>query len=67
MKVTDVPVVGTVLEVGERNPVFDTVIALGPILVLVIALAGRNAVTTALAVLYLLIVPTYVALRAVRR
>ena len=37
---------------GSENVAFDTLLALGPLVILAFALGGRNAITTALATVY---------------
>ncbi|MFB6072038.1 MAG: hypothetical protein ABEJ88_03630 [Halobacterium sp.] len=53
MKRDDVPVVRHMADIGPQDPVFDSLILLGPIVIVAVAAVGRNAATTALAVGYL--------------
>lgn len=39
-------------EWGSEDPAFDVLMAVGPVVVLALAVGGRNAVTTALAASY---------------
>jgi hypothetical protein len=55
MNVRDIPIVGWIRRAGADDPVFDTLLILGPVLVLDIAVTGRSPVTVALATLYLVV------------
>ncbi|MFD1646831.1 hypothetical protein [Haloarchaeobius litoreus] len=59
MKLDDVPVVHYVLESGPDDPVFDGLLLSGPLVIGILALAGRSPVSVGLAVLYLLVFSSY--------
>lgn len=67
MNPKDIPLVETLFPLSERDPVFDTLMVLGPFLIVTIVVLGRSPVTVAPAALYVLALPTYVAFRALRR
>ncbi|OLZ40808.1 hypothetical protein A6E15_07300 [Natrinema saccharevitans] len=66
MRLADVPVVGDLLESGAEDRVFDSLLLVGPALILVIAVLGRSAVTIGLAAAYVLFFVAYVLYRGVR-
>ena len=61
MNPTEIPLLGSVLRSGARDRVFDAFLLCGPLLVALIAVVGRNPVTTAIAALYVLVFVGYVA------
>lgn len=63
MNPESLPVVGTVFRIGSSDHVFDLFMVIGPILILLIVLLGRNNVTTALATGYVIAFPGYVLLK----
>ncbi|MBZ6493987.1 hypothetical protein [Natrinema longum] len=66
MNVGDVPIVGELLEAGAEDRVFDSLLLIGPLLILVIALVGRSRLTTGLAAAYVGFFAAYVLFRGVR-
>lgn len=66
MNVADIPLVGLILRSGTRDRVFDVFLLSGPVLVALIVVIGRNLLTTALAVLYVLGFVGYVSYRSSR-
>ena len=48
----NLPVVGRALAFGPGDPLYDVLLIAGPLVVLILALAGRNVVTVALAAGY---------------
>ncbi|WP_455449595.1 hypothetical protein [Natrinema thermotolerans] len=67
MTVSDIPIVGDLLESGAEDRVFDSLLLAGPVLILVIAFLGRSTVTVGLAAAYVLFFVAYVLYRGVRR
>ncbi|MFC4408145.1 hypothetical protein [Haloarchaeobius iranensis] len=59
MNLDDVPVVNYVLESGPDDPVFDTLLLSGPLVIGILALVGREPVSVGLGVLYLLVFAGY--------
>lgn len=59
------PLVHSVVESGADDRVFDSLMVLGPLVILVIALLGRLAVTTVLAGAYVFSFVVYVLYKAV--
>lgn len=53
MNVDRLPLIGGIVASGADDRIFDSLIVLGPVLVLAIAVAGRSWLTTALAVAYI--------------
>ncbi|ERH05965.1 MAG: hypothetical protein J07HN4v3_01574 [Halonotius sp. J07HN4] len=53
MKPTELPLISTVVNSGTDDPVFQVLLLIGPIVIAVIVLFGRSAVTTVLAGSYL--------------
>ncbi len=53
MRVRDVPFVGFILASGADDHVFDAFLLTGPLVVVTVSLVGRSALTTTLAVAYL--------------
>ncbi|MFC6769873.1 hypothetical protein [Natrinema soli] len=66
MRVSDLPVVGDLLESGAEDRVFDSLLLVGPLLILLIALVGRSSLTTGLALSYVSFFIAYVLYRGVR-
>ncbi|MDS0474960.1 hypothetical protein [Natrinema sp. 1APR25-10V2] len=66
MNLSDVPIVGDLLEAGAEDRVFDSLLLVGPLLIAVIAVVGRSPLTTAIASAYLLFFVSYVLYRGVR-
>lgn len=60
MRVDELPVVQAVVNAGPDDSVFDALLLAGPLVLLVVALAGRSVVTEALAAGYLLAFVGYV-------
>lgn len=65
MNAADVPVLGSLMRSGTRDRAFDVLLGLGPVLVALIALVGRNVFTTALAACYVLAFVGYVGYKSV--
>jgi len=66
MRANDLPIVGELLESGAEDRVFDSLLLVGPLLILFIALVGRSILTTGLALSYVVFFTTYVLYRGVR-
>ncbi|WP_435146015.1 hypothetical protein [Halobaculum sp. P14] len=66
MRLEDVPVVGPLLAAGADDRTFDALLVAGAVLIPLIGAVGRNAVTTAFAVAYILVFLGYVAYNGVR-
>ncbi|WP_135664212.1 hypothetical protein [Halorhabdus rudnickae] len=52
MNVRDLPIVNIVCEYGAQDSVFDSLLLVGPVLVVLIATLGRSIVTELLALAY---------------
>ncbi|ELZ20043.1 hypothetical protein [Natrinema limicola] len=65
MKIGDLPYVGDPLEEGAEDRVFDSLLLLGPVIVALIAVLGRSALTTGIAIAYLSSFVGYVLYRGV--
>ncbi|MFB6146549.1 MAG: hypothetical protein ABEJ08_02570 [Halobacteriaceae archaeon] len=65
MKLTDIPFVEDVVSIGPDSRVFDGLLISGPLIVGLIVLVGRNPITFALAVSYLILFVAGVIYRAV--
>ncbi|GGL50821.1 hypothetical protein [Halocalculus aciditolerans] len=67
MKPDDIPGFTELVAAGPDDRVFDTLVLVGPIVVLALAVFGRGVATTALAAVYLLGFVGYVCLLGIRR
>lgn len=67
MNLRDLPILKHLGDVGPSDPVFDLMVLVGPVVVVLIILLGRNAATTAIAAGYVLAFPAYLAYKAVTR
>lgn len=65
MRPQDLPWVGRVLAFGPDDVVYDSLILLGPLVVALFVVAGRNPVTIAVALGYVASFVSYAAYRAV--
>jgi hypothetical protein len=63
---TDLPVLGAVLEAGPDETGFDVLLLLGPPVILLVVVLGRVPVTTGVAATYLAALVCYVLFNAVR-
>lgn len=63
---TGLPVIGDVFQDGTADPVYDVLMVVGPLLVILIVLAGRTILTVGLAGLYVLSFVAYVGVKHVR-
>ncbi|SFS91628.1 hypothetical protein SAMN04488556_3336 [Halostagnicola kamekurae] len=63
MKIGDLPYVGDPFEGGAEDQVFDSLLLLGPVIIVLIAVDGRSPLTTTVAVAYLLSFVSYVLYR----
>lgn len=66
MKLGDLPVISTVFEAGADNRIFDSLLLLGPFVIILIIVLNRSLVTEALVVAYLGVFVTYVLYRGAR-
>ncbi|MFD1687666.1 hypothetical protein [Halolamina salifodinae] len=66
MKFRELPLVAHVFESGADDRVFDSLLLLGPPLILLIAVLGRSLATELLAVAYLVAFVGYALYRGVR-
>lgn len=67
MRIGDLPYVGDPLEGGAEDQVFDSLLLLGPIIIVLIAVIGRSTLTTIVAVAYLSSFVGYVLYRGLHR
>lgn len=65
MRLRNLPVVAPVFEWGADDRVFDSLLLLGPPLIVLIAVLGRSFATELLAVVYLVAFVGYVLYRGV--
>jgi hypothetical protein len=65
VNVSDLPVVRQVLDSGARDRVYDSLVLAGLPVIVVIVVAGRSALTTGLAALYLALFVSYLAYQGV--
>ncbi|QLG48220.1 hypothetical protein [Natrinema halophilum] len=66
MTVSDLPVVGQLLESGAEDRVFDGLLLIGPVLIVGIAILGRSVITTGIATTYVLFFVAYILYLGVR-
>ncbi|AHG01721.1 hypothetical protein HALLA_00085 (plasmid) [Halostagnicola larsenii XH-48] len=67
MRIGDLPNVGDPFEGGAEDQVFDSLLLLGPIIIVLIAIVGRSALTTIITVAYLSSFVGYVLYRGAHR
>ncbi|RZH66644.1 hypothetical protein [Natrinema altunense] len=63
MKLSDLPIVEEVFESGANDRVFDSLLLIGPVLIVGIAIAGRSWLTIGIAIAYVLFFVAYVVYR----
>lgn len=66
MNPEEIPFVGAVFRFGARDRVLDTILLLGPVVVLAFAVFGRNLLTTGITGLYILSFIGYVLYKSIR-
>ncbi|MDS0282625.1 hypothetical protein [Haloarcula onubensis] len=66
MRPRQLPLVGHVRDAGADDGVFDTLLLVGPLVVVVVALVHRNAFTEALVLAYLTAFVGYILYRGLR-
>lgn len=64
MTVTEFPVIKHVFESGAEDRIYDSLVIVGPIIVVLIVVTGRSIFTRGLAVSYLLIFCTHLLIKA---
>lgn len=67
MKPSDLPVVSVVFEAGAEDRVFDSLLLVGPLVIVLVAVLGRSLLTTGLAMGYIAVFVTYVLYRGARQ
>ncbi|AFO56356.1 MULTISPECIES: hypothetical protein [Natrinema] len=60
MKLSELPIVEEVFESGANDRVFDSLLLIGPVLIVGIAIVGRSLLTTGIAIAYVLFFVAYV-------
>lgn len=60
MNLERIPLIGGVIESGADDRVFDGLLLSGPVLLVLLALVGRNLITEAIAALYIAVFVGYV-------
>ncbi|QLG50310.1 hypothetical protein [Natrinema halophilum] len=63
MSLDDLPIVDDPLEAGAEDRVFDSLLLVGPLLILFIAIAGRSPLTTGGAIAYCWFFISYIIYR----
>lgn len=66
MNLEDVPVVGRIVVAGPDDPVFDALLALGPVVIVVVSLLGRSIPGLLLSIAYIAAIVTNVIVNALR-
>jgi len=66
MKLAEIPFVSTVVDSGADDRVFDSLLLLGPVVIVVVTLLGRSLLTEAIALAYVCAFVAYVLYRGVR-
>jgi len=64
---THLPIVGWVFGAGSSDPIYDLLIAAGPLLVVLVRVVGRTVVSQALVFLYLVSFVGYLLYKFARR
>lgn len=65
MNTENVPILGELLSAGPNDRVFDSLLLVGPLLIVVIAIAGRSLPTMLLAIGYLIVFVGYAIFKSV--
>ena len=65
MNLADIPVLRWLLRSGARSHVFNGLLLCGSLLVALIAVVGRNLLTTTFAALYVLVFVGYIGYRSI--
>jgi hypothetical protein len=66
MSLSDIPLIHQIRDWGPDDPTFDTLLLVGPLVVLIFVLLGRTPITVGIAVFYLLSFISYVLYKSVR-
>ncbi|GGM51212.1 hypothetical protein [Haloarcula argentinensis] len=66
MQLEEIPVIGSLLAAGADDRVFDAMLVLGPVIIIVITLLGRNLASLALAVAYTVGFSVYIGYKGIR-
>lgn len=66
MNPDDLPIISTVFEVGADDRLFDSLLLLGPLVIVVVVAAGRSTATELLALAYITVFLGYVLYRGVQ-
>lgn len=66
MQLERIPIIGSLLAAGADNRIFDALLVSGPVVIIAIALLGRNPTSTALAVAYTVGFSVYVGYNGLR-
>lgn len=67
MKVRDVVVVRAMIDAGPNDRIYDAMLLAGPLVVVILAVVGRNPLTVTVALLYLVAFVGYVLYRGASR
>lgn len=66
MRTDELPIISLVSNVGADDWIFDTLLILGPLVIVVIAALGRSLVTEVLAAIYIVVFVAYVGYQALQ-
>lgn len=64
MNLRDLPILRRLEDVGPTDPVFDLLVLVGPVVIAIIAVLGRTAISTTLAAAYVIGFVAYLAWNA---
>lgn len=67
MNLENMPYVGAVFRFGANDRVLDSILLLGPVVILAMVILGRTPLTTILAAFYVLLFTGYVLYNGIRR
>jgi len=67
MRLEEIPVIGPLLAAGADDRVFDALLVLGPVIIIAIALLGRNLASIILAASYTAGFSVYIGYKGIRR
>jgi len=66
LKPSDIPLIGGILGPGPEDPMFGLLMLIGPVSIVLAAVAGRTPITTGLTAAYVLFFFSYVLYRGLR-
>lgn len=66
MSLSEIPFVYQIRDWGPDDPTFDSLLLIGPLVILIVVLLGRTPITIGIAAIYLLAFVGYVLYKSIR-